>query len=97
MTKPMKPAKAWALANKAGTLYETNSGVPILRKTQNNPCDWMEDGDRFVRVRIIEDAAVERAIRAMKDMERLAGKNMSDDADELVALRAAIRDLGGKP
>ena len=91
--KPMKPCKAWAIADNCGRLIETNAGVPILRATHNNPCDWVEDDERFVRVRILEDAAVERAIAVLRslDADFWVGNPTGDK------IEAAIRDLGGKP
>lgn len=88
--KAMKPRTAWGIASESGRLIENNSGTPIMRATQNNPCDWLDDGERFVRVRIIEDAAAEKAISCLRRIKPYAaGVDWSE-------YEAAIRGLGGK-
>ena len=83
--KQMKPCKAWALVDGDG--HVDLSVIGTDRK-------WVRGfvvlaSERHLRVRIIDDAAVERAIAAMR---RIAEGSLTGVAD----CYDAIRDLGGK-
>lgn len=98
MSKPMKPARAWAVVDQRGVHLRSMYGVPMLRKSKRESRlyeQWSEDGKRqylrALRVRILDDVAVERAIAVL----RLAGENLGHVLT--LEIPAAIRDLGGKP
>ena len=83
--KSMKPCKAWAIARrKEGWMI-----ADIWRVRREMPC--LTTSERAVKVRIIEDAAVERAIECLRRIKPYAA------ASDWGEYEAAIRDLGGKP
>lgn len=88
MTKPMKPTKAWAIRDERGRLMDLGY-APSLFKTKADARTWsaVEAGESPLRVRIVEDAAVERAIAVLR-------KYYSPGWDDV---GTAIRDLGGRP
>lgn len=92
----MKTRKGWAIINEHGRL----DAVAHPAK----PCRF--PGEHIIRVRIIEDAAVERAIEVLRvDHRRAQARAMNsagtpryeEDADKALQIESAIRDLGGKP
>ena len=97
----MRPMKLWAVVQKSGRLLLTGN-TPLTRTTRSEilpfsmPYSNEVGGRRAVRVRILEDAAVKRAIAVLKGQLGVLGEDIfggGGDAD----IKAAIRGLGGKP
>lgn len=110
--KPMRPAKAWAVVQESGRLLSTGMDTPLLRTMRGETIPYTiarsneRSGCKPLRVRILDDAAVERAIAALKvKLERLracalnaAGTPSYEQySDQVSGVEDAIRDLGGKP
>ena len=109
----MKPRKAWTVAEKNGKMIMALSGSPILRRTKVDAAkyetynmDGTSDGSHAVRVRIVEDAAVERAIEALREslgifrelaIESAGGPRYNHYSILVLEREEAIRDLGGRP
>lgn len=87
--KPMKPARAWVLLDADGKMIPGT--VNRLRERTVGMRD--EPWEKSVRVRILDDAAVERAIAVLRAAEANLGTAYPFTSD----IHAAIRDLGGKP
>lgn len=93
MSKPMKPAKAWAVVSPSDKLaYNEHNEFHILRRKRDDQ-RMAKYGFRALRVRILDDAAVERAIAVLRCADAHIGTDGSSSPD----IHAAIRDLGGKP
>ena len=89
-TKPMKPVRAWAVICASGKL-STVENVACLFPARKDAERWAVKTERPIRVRILDDAAVERAIaflRIARGEFNLAGEQECD---------RIIRDLGGRP
>ena len=98
----MKPTKAWAVADGRGVVQE-HTACP---KKACAAAFVTEDGERVVRVRILDDAAVKRAIAALQAflknlrtgaLNTAGTPSYKQYADKINAVKSAIRDLGGKP
>ena len=86
----MKPARAWAVVSPSDKLaYNEHNEFHILRRKRDDQ-RMAKYGFRALRVRIIEDAAVERVIAILRTTLRLEGYDHN-------VIKGAIRDLGGRP
>lgn len=85
MSKPMRPARAWVLLDADGKMIPGT--VNRLRERTVGMRD--EPWEKSLRVRILDDAAVERAIAVLR------GIDCASTADE-DRVNAAIRDLGAR-
>ena len=91
-TKPMKPVRAWAVICANGKL-STVENVACLFPARKDAERWAVKTERPIRVRILDDAAVERAIAVLRAAEANLGTAYPFTSD----IHAAIRDLGGRP
>lgn len=97
MSKPMKPAKAWAVVSPSDKLaYNEHNEFHILRRKRDDQ-RMAKYGFRALRVRILDDAAVERAIAALRTAIDTAEKLYDLASEEAALYKDAIRDLGGRP
>ena len=89
----MKPARAWAVVSPSDKLaYNEHNEFHILRRKRDDQ-RMAKYGFRALRVRILDDAAVERAIAVLRAAEANLGTAYPFTSD----IHAAIRDLGGRP
>lgn len=90
--KQMKPCKAWGLVGKRdGRITFYGNFRADVYKTEAFTKKYHDpDTDRLLRVRVLDDAAVERVIDLLRGLE--CGSTADEDR-----VNAAIRDLGGKP
>lgn len=95
-TKPMRPARAWAVIGADGK-PSTVENVACLFPARKDAGQWAINTERPLRVRILDDAAVEQAIAAIKDSILNFRRDDDLDPDPTIQLEAAIRDLGGRP
>lgn len=91
MNKSMKPARAWVNLETSGGIAKCD-GYPVLFANKTEAAQGTRNGwgERPLRVRIIEDAAVERVIAILRTTLRLEGYDHN-------VIKGAIRDLGGRP